>query len=50
MSEKKVEVVLAAYAALRRADVDGFLAVIDPEVEFVSLVIEADSGQTYRGQ
>jgi thiamine-phosphate pyrophosphorylase len=37
-----------AYAAIGRGDLDGLLAVVHPEVEFRSLVAEAE-GQTYHG-
>jgi ketosteroid isomerase-like protein len=36
------------YAALARDDLDGFLAMIHPEVEFTSLIAEAE-GKTYSG-
>ena len=48
MSQENVELVEAAYTALDRRDLDAFLAVIHPEVEFRSLIAEAE-GQTYRG-
>jgi ketosteroid isomerase-like protein len=38
----------AAYATLNRGDLEGFLALVDPEVEFRSLIAEAE-GQTYHG-
>jgi ketosteroid isomerase-like protein len=38
----------AAYAALNRGDLDGFLALIGEDVEFTSLVAEAE-GTTFRG-
>ena len=48
MSRENVELVEAAYSALVRRDLDGFLSVIHPDVEFRSLVAEAE-GQTYCG-
>lgn len=42
------DIIEAAYAALDRRDLDGFLAVAHPEVEFRSLLAEAE-GQTFRG-
>ena len=48
MSRENVKVVEAAYAALDRRDLDAFLSVIHPDVEFRSLIAEAE-GQTYRG-
>jgi ketosteroid isomerase-like protein len=37
-----------AYGALERRDLQGFLDLIDPDVEFHSLIAEAE-GQTFRG-
>ncbi len=48
MSQENVERIEAAYAALDRRDLQDFLAQIHPEVEFRSLIAEAD-GQVYRG-
>ncbi len=38
----------AAYDALNKHDLDAFLALIDPEVEFNSLIAEADN-RTFHG-
>jgi ketosteroid isomerase-like protein len=46
--EGNTEIARRAYAALNRGDLEGFLALVDPEVEFQSLVAEAE-GQTYHG-
>jgi ketosteroid isomerase-like protein len=48
MSEDITDVLQKGYDAVNRGDFDGFLAVLDPEVEFMSLIAEAD-GRTYRG-
>jgi ketosteroid isomerase-like protein len=51
MSQENVEVralVDAAYRALNAGDLDGFLAMIAEDVEFTSLVAEAE-GTTFRG-
>lgn len=48
MPGENVELAKEALSALNRRDLEGYLALIDPEVEFVSLVAEAE-GQTYRG-
>jgi ketosteroid isomerase-like protein len=48
MSRENVELAEAAYAAFNRDDLDGFLALVHPEVEFRSLVAEADD-HIYRG-
>jgi ketosteroid isomerase-like protein len=42
------ELVESGYAAISRGDLEGFLELVDPEVEFNSLVAEAE-GKTYRG-
>ena len=36
------------YAALARRDLEAFLELVDPDVEFTSLIAESE-GQTYRG-
>jgi ketosteroid isomerase-like protein len=48
MSEENVEATRRAYAAANRGDVEGFLANVHPDVEFTSLVAEAE-GETFRG-
>jgi ketosteroid isomerase-like protein len=48
MSDPDLEVVRSAWAALERKDLDGFLELIDPEIEFHSLIAEAE-GRTFRG-
>jgi ketosteroid isomerase-like protein len=48
MAHPDLEVSKSAWAALGRADLDAFLEVIDPDIEFHSLVAEAE-GRTYRG-
>jgi ketosteroid isomerase-like protein len=48
MSEENVEIAKRIYASINRRDLEGFLAQIDPDVEFTSLIAEAE-GQTYRG-
>ncbi len=48
MSEENVELVKRAYAAMSRNDLQGFLSVTAPEVEFHSLIAELE-GTTYRG-
>jgi hypothetical protein len=48
MSEENVEILKAAYAAIERDDLDAFLALTHPEIEFHSLIAEAD-GRTFRG-
>jgi ketosteroid isomerase-like protein len=48
VSEENVEIAKRIYASINRRDLDEFLAQIDPDVEFTSLIAEAE-GQTYRG-
>ncbi len=48
MSEENVEIVRATYAAINRGDLEGFLSLIDPDVEFRSLIAEAE-GRAYHG-
>ncbi len=48
MSSENVKLAQAAYAAIDRDDLDSFLALLHPEVEFRSLIAEAE-GRSYRG-
>jgi ketosteroid isomerase-like protein len=48
MSLENVDGVKAAWAAVSANDFEGFLEWVDPEVEFTSLVAEADASK-YRG-
>jgi len=48
MSQENVEIVREAFDAVGRGDLDGFLALIDPGVEFTSLITEADR-RSYSG-
>jgi ketosteroid isomerase-like protein len=48
MTQENVEIVRALNDAIRRGDLDGFLAFVHPEIEFRSLVAEAE-GLTLRG-
>lgn len=48
MSQETMELAMAAYAAINRRDLEGFLALVDPDVEFRSLIAEAE-GRAYRG-
>ena len=42
MSQKNEEIAHRAYEALQREDIDAFLAFVDPEVEWHSLVLEVE--------
>jgi ketosteroid isomerase-like protein len=48
MSQETVKVMEAGLAAVRRGDIDNFLSIAHPEIEFQSLVAEAE-GLTFRG-
>ena len=48
MSQENVEIARAAYAAINRGDREGFLALVDPSIEFRSLIAEVE-GRAYRG-
>ena len=48
MSEENVAVLRKGYAAVNHGDIDGFLATVHPDVEFTSLIAEAE-GETFRG-
>jgi ketosteroid isomerase-like protein len=48
MSQDNVELAETVYETLDRRDLDAFLALIHPEVEFRSLIAESE-GQAYRG-
>ena len=48
MPQENIKLAEAAYAALDRRDLDAFLALVHPEIEFRSLIAEAD-GRSYHG-
>ena len=48
MSQENVEIIEDAFAAMSRSDLNRLLSLTDPEVEFHSLIAEAED-QTYRG-
>jgi ketosteroid isomerase-like protein len=48
MPKSTTELVRLAFDALNRKDLEGFLALVDPKVEFNSLIAEADTG-TFHG-
>ena len=43
MSHENVALAAAVYQVINRRDLDGFLAMVDPDVEFRSLVAEAEA-------
>jgi ketosteroid isomerase-like protein len=49
MQQENVQVVRSAHAAFARGDLERFLALIHPDVEFTSLVVEAETGRAFRG-
>ena len=48
MSRENVELLRRGFTALNHSDLEVFLATVHPEVEFTSLIAEAE-GQTFRG-
>jgi ketosteroid isomerase-like protein len=50
VSQENEELAHRVYAAFSRGDWEAFIELIDPEIEFTSLVLEADGrGGAYRG-
>jgi len=49
MSQETVELLHRAYDAFNRRDLDAFLALCDPDVEFVSYLMQVEGGDPYRG-
>jgi ketosteroid isomerase-like protein len=48
MSQENVELMEAAAAAIERKDLDAFLALAHPDIEFHSLIAEAE-GRSFKG-
>jgi ketosteroid isomerase-like protein len=48
MSQESLDVIRAGFAAVDRDDLDAFLALAHPKIEFRSLIAEAE-GRTYQG-
>src|SRR6266508_4040895 len=48
MSRENVDVLNRGYAAVNRGDIDELLLSVHPDVEFTSLIAEAE-GETFRG-
>src|SRR5262245_29455480 len=48
MSEENVATLRRGYAAVNRGDIEGFLVDVHPDVEFTSLIAEAE-GETFHG-
>jgi ketosteroid isomerase-like protein len=48
VSDENVELAHRAFDALGRRDIEGFLAIVDPAIEFTSLVQESEA-TVYRG-
>jgi ketosteroid isomerase-like protein len=49
MSEENVELTNRAYEAFNRRDLDAFLALVDPGVEFTTRYMEMEGDRSYRG-
>ena len=50
MSRENVEMVYRGIEAFNKRDLDAFIAVCDPGVEFYSRLLEVEGGGPYRGQ
>jgi ketosteroid isomerase-like protein len=49
MSEENVELAYQAVDALNQRDLDAFLSLCDPDLEFHSRLVELEGGEPYRG-
>jgi ketosteroid isomerase-like protein len=49
MSQETVELLHRAYDAFTRRDLDALLALCDPDVEFISYLMQVEGGDPYRG-
>jgi ketosteroid isomerase-like protein len=49
MSRENVEILHGAFDAFNRRDLDAFLALCDPELEFTSYWMKVEGGTGYRG-
>jgi ketosteroid isomerase-like protein len=49
MSQVNVELAYRAIDAMNRRDIDAFLALLDPDVEFYSRIVELEGGGPYQG-
>ena len=49
MSEENVDQARRGYDAFNRRDLDAFLALVDPEVEFTTRFAQMEGGSQYRG-
>jgi ketosteroid isomerase-like protein len=49
MSEENVELLYQAFDAFNRRDIDAFLALCDPDIEFISYLAQVEGGEPYRG-
>jgi ketosteroid isomerase-like protein len=49
MSEENVQLLHQAFDAFNRRDLDAFLALCDPDLEFISYLAQVEGGGSYRG-
>ena len=49
MSQENVELLHQAIEAFNRRDLDAYLALCDPDVEFISYLAQVEGGDPYRG-
>ncbi|MCD6015080.1 MAG: SnoaL-like domain [Solirubrobacterales bacterium] len=50
MSEENVELLHRAIDAFNRRDLEAFLALCDPDLEFISYLMQVDGGEPYHGR
>ena len=49
MPQESIDLLHQTFDAFNRRDLDAFLALCDPEVEFISYLMQVAGGQPYRG-
>ncbi len=49
MSQENVELVRRAFEAFNRRDIESYLALCDPDIEYFSHLVELEGGGPYRG-
>jgi ketosteroid isomerase-like protein len=49
MSEENVKLLHGVFDAFNRRDIDAFLTLCDPDVEFISYWLQVEGGGSYRG-
>jgi ketosteroid isomerase-like protein len=49
MSQETIDLLHQTFDAFNRRDLDAFLALCDPDVEFISYLMQVEGGEPYRG-